>query len=51
MKMMKTLISLCALTAVLVLSACAAASHDKSSNGNTEVYGTVKGGIESSHTN
>lgn len=51
MKTMKTLIALGALTAALLLSACATTSHDTSSNGNTQVYGTVKGGLETSHTN
>lgn len=52
MKTMKSLIGLCVLTTVLVLSACATSGHNQSSNnGNTEVYGTVKAGVEGSHTN
>lgn len=52
MKKMKTLIALCSLASVLFISACATTSHDSSSNGNgnTEVYGTVKAGVEGSST-
>lgn len=51
MKMMKTFIGFCSLAAVFLLGACATTSHDQSSNnGNTEVYGTAKAGIEGSST-
>jgi hypothetical protein len=45
---MKKLLSLSLLCSVLVLAACA--SNGTAGGGQTEAYGQIKGGVESSHT-